>query len=341
MLTLLIRKMRNTKWMVICLLIGFIMATAMTSTIPIYMHASLQRMLIKDMQAYQEDQGIYPGVYAVSKTIVSGSNAARQRNTVVDIYAKSVNRFNDLFVPYLNHKCYTSDAYLYITNIETETGEPAMIKLGGMTEIGDHINITSGRMFEPGKKDGDVYEVICSERAMQVAQVMQDTVYEVTNILSPGETVKIKIVGTFELLDDNDTYWSEGLSEYDNTMFCEFNTLIDDVIMTGVVNLNQVDCRIIIDYQHMDMNVIEHVRSQFASQSEKYRDDNATFTVPAQQILESYASKAASLKYIMLMLDIPVILMLIFYLFMVSQLNIESAQIPRRFVVADLKDLRV
>ncbi len=324
MLTLLIRKMRNTKWMVICLLIGFIMATAMTSTIPIYMHASLQRMLIKDMQAYQEDQGIYPGVYAVSKTIVSGSNAARQRNTVVDIYAKSVNRFNDLFVPYLNHKCYTSDAYLYITNIETETGEPAMIKLGGMTEIGDHINITSGRMFEPGKKDGDVYEVICSERAMQVAQVMQDTVYEVTNILSPGETVKIKIVGTFELLDDNDTYWSEGLSEYDNTMFCEFNTLIDDVIMTGVVNLNQVDCRIIIDYQHMDMNVIEHVRSQFASQSEKYRDDNATFTVPAQQILESYASKAASLKYIMLMLDIPVILMLIFYLFMVSQLNIES-----------------
>ena len=55
MLTLLFRKMRNTKWMVICLLIGFIMATAMTSAIPIYMDASLQRMLIKAMQAYQEE----------------------------------------------------------------------------------------------------------------------------------------------------------------------------------------------------------------------------------------------------------------------------------------------
>ena len=30
MLTLLLRKMRNTKWMVLCLLIGFIMAAAMT-----------------------------------------------------------------------------------------------------------------------------------------------------------------------------------------------------------------------------------------------------------------------------------------------------------------------
>lgn len=324
MLTLLIRKMRNTKWMVICLLVGFIMATAMTSTIPIYMHASLQRMLIKDMQAYQEETGEYPGVYAVSKTIVSGSNAVRQRDIVRDVYSKAVSRFNDLFVPYLTHKCYTSDAYLYITNIQNEGGDRSLVKLGGMTDIGDHISLVSGRMFEPGRQAGDVYEVICSERALQIAQMVPDTVYEVTNILSPGDTVKIKVVGVFELLDQNDTYWSEGLSEYDNTVFCDFNTLLDDVIMTGIVNLNQVDCRIIIDYQHLDMNVIEHVRNRFAVQTEQYKDDNATFTVPAKDVLEEYASKAASLKYILLMLDIPVILMLIFYLFMVSQLNIES-----------------
>ena len=322
MLTLLFRKMQATKWMVICLLIGFIMATAMTSTIPIYMHASLQRMLIKDMQAYQEDNGVYPGVYAVSKTIVSGSNAARQRNTVTDVYARAVNRFNDLFVPYITHKCYTSDAYLYVKNIESES--PSMLKLGGMTDIGDHITLTSGRMFEPGKTADGVYEVICTDRVLQVSQVMTDQVYELANILSPGETVKIKIVGTFEMSSDTDTYWSEGIKEYDNTVFCDFNTLIDDVIMTGIVNLNSVEARIIIDYQHMDMNVIEHVRNRFAVQTEQYKEENSNFTVPAREVLEEYAGKAASLKYILLMLDIPVILMLIFYLFMVSQLNIES-----------------
>ena len=41
--------MRNTKWMVLCLFIGFLLAAGMMSTIPIYMDASLQRMLIKDM----------------------------------------------------------------------------------------------------------------------------------------------------------------------------------------------------------------------------------------------------------------------------------------------------
>ncbi len=324
MLTLLLRKMRNTKWMVICLLIGFVMATAMTSTIPIYMHASLQRMLIKDMQAYQEEEGQYPGVYAVSKTIVSGTNAANQRANVLNVYARAVDRFNNLLVPYENYKAFTCDSYLYVTNIETESGEPSMLKLGSMTEMDGHIQITNGRMYNPGKDEDGAYEVICTERALQVSQVMMDEVYEVTNIITPGETVKIKIVGTFDLVSPTDTYWSEGLSEYDNTFFADFTTLTEDMIFTGVVNLNNVDCRIIIDYQNIDMNVIEHVRNSFATQEEQYKEENCTFEVPAKEVLEEYAGKAASLRYILLMLDIPVVLMLVFYLFMVSQLNIES-----------------
>lgn len=111
--------MRNTKWMVLCLLIGFVMATAMTSAIPIYMHASLQRMLLKDMQAYQEEFNEYPGVYSVSKTLVSGTNAVKQSNAAKNVYATAVNRFNNLFVPFLSHKCYTSDSYLYVSSIES------------------------------------------------------------------------------------------------------------------------------------------------------------------------------------------------------------------------------
>ena len=47
--------MRNTKWMILCLFVGFLMAAGMMSAVPIYMNASLQRILIKDMQEYQLD----------------------------------------------------------------------------------------------------------------------------------------------------------------------------------------------------------------------------------------------------------------------------------------------
>ncbi len=314
--------MRNTKWMVICLLIGFVMATAMTSTIPIYMNASLQRMLIKDMQAYQDENNEYPGVYAVSKTIISGTNALEQSTTVNTVYRNATGRFNSLLVPMLNRKCFTSDPYLYVPAIQST--ELAMLKLGGMTDIEDHIVITSGRMYTPGKNEEGVYEVISTEIALVNSQLSLDQVYDVTNIFNPGESIKIKVVGTFELADERDTYWSEGLSEYDNTFFTDFNTLTGELVMTGIVNLNQVECRFIIDYQNMSMNVIEHVISSFERQSETYDSEGVDFEVPAFEILKAYAEKAASLRYILFMLDIPVVIMLIFYLFMVSQLNIES-----------------
>lgn len=314
--------MRNTKWMIICLVIGFIMATAMTSTIPIYMHASLQRMLLKDMKTYQEENNEYPGVYSVSKTIVSGTNAAKQGDTVRNVYASAANRFNDLLVPYLSYKCCTTDSYLYVANIESE--ELSMLKLGGMDGIGEHIKIIDGRMFNPGKNADGAYEVICPEVALQLSQVVMNEVYEITNILKPGDTVKIVVVGTFDVADQLDTYWSEGMDDYANTFFADFETLLDDIVFTGVVNLNSVDCRLVIDYQNMDMNVIEHVRSTLERHQEIYKKENCVFKVPAKEILDSYAKKASSLRYILLMLDIPVVLMLIFYLFMVSQLNIES-----------------
>ncbi len=334
MLTLLFRKMRNTKWMVICLLIGFIMATAMTSAIPIYMDASLQRMLIKDMQAYQEENNEYPGVYAVSKTIVSGTSAKNQRAAVNNVYAKSADRFNQLLVPFLTYKCYTSDSYLYVSNIESE--DLSMLKLGGMTDIADHITILEGRMYESGKRDDGVYEVICTEKSLQLTQLALNQVYEVTNILNPGATIKLEIVGVFTLSNETDTYWSEGMSNYDNTLFVDFDTLVgnenketgvsaaEGIIFTGVVNLTSVECRYIINYQEMDMNIIEHVQNCFESHAQAYKEENCTFRVPAKEVLDQYAEKAASLKYILLMLDIPVVLMLIFYLYMVSQLNIES-----------------
>ena len=102
MLTLLLRKMLNTRWMVLCLLIGCVMATAMMSTIPIYMNASLQRMLTKDMEAFQLETDTYPGIYSVSKNFASGLSASKQLSTLNTMVDKTDDRFNALKAPLEN-----------------------------------------------------------------------------------------------------------------------------------------------------------------------------------------------------------------------------------------------
>ena len=52
MFLMVVRKMLNNRWMVLCLLIGITIAVAMVSTVPMYTDGVLQRMLIKDLESY-------------------------------------------------------------------------------------------------------------------------------------------------------------------------------------------------------------------------------------------------------------------------------------------------
>ena len=119
MFTLLWRKMRNTKWMVLCLFIGFLLAAGMMSTIPIYMDASLQRMLIKDMEQYQIDNNKYPGLYSVTKTLQITADTNTQQATIDDVVSKTDSRINAIGIASENSKTTLIDDCLYICLLYT------------------------------------------------------------------------------------------------------------------------------------------------------------------------------------------------------------------------------
>ncbi len=324
MLTLLFRKMRNTKWMVICLLVGFVMASAMMSTIPIYMNASLQRMLIKDMETFQIQNNVYPGLYVCERTLSGGAGADQREyiNAFEDIVSQN---YKSLGIPMQNEKTVVMDEYLYVSSIDISGGgSAARVTVGAMSNIQDHITITEGRMFESGMKDG-VIEVIATENALKLSGLVLDTEYEITNIFGEMPTTKIVIVGMYEPSSDTDSFWTEGVDEaYVGTVFADYDTFINDGLDTGAYSVSSVAKRINMDYPNMDMTNLDSINDKLEAQQEVYSEASITFTIPASYIFEDYAQRASQLRLILWLLQIPVMLMIVFYLFMVSQLNVEN-----------------
>ena len=324
MLTLLFRKMRNTKWMVICLLIGFVMASAMMSTIPIYMNASLQRMLIKDMETFQIQNNVYPGLYVCEKTLSGGTGAAQREyiNAFDDVVSQN---YNNLSIPALNDKTVVVDEYLYVSSIDISGGESASrVTVGAMTNIGEHINITEGRMYESGMKDG-VIEVIATENALKISGLVLNTEYEIANIFGEMPPTKIIIVGMYEIASETDSFWTEGVDDaYVGTVFADFDTFVNEGLDTGAYSVSSIARRINMDYPNMDMTNLDAVNERIKAQQESYSKSSISFTIPAAYIFEEYAERASQLRLILWLLQIPVMLMIVFYLFMVSQLNVEN-----------------
>ncbi len=320
MFTLLFRKMRNTKWMVLCLFIGFLLAAGMMSTVPIYMDASLQRILIKDMQAYQEATGLYPGEYVVSTTMQMKASQEERMSTLENLTSLVDQRTAGIDIPRANSKAILMDDYVYLLGASN-----TRVKMMTMSSVEEHINIIEGRMYEPGRSADGSYEVICNAECMKVLDIVCGETYNVQNsFFSKTEPLSVTVVGVFEQSSENDSYWSETMEEYLNALIMDYDTFVGDYLTTGVTMLSEITSRYSFNYQEMDLNALSGVTAHIAEDFELYPAYGYHFSMGIYDILTEYAVRADNLKSMLWILQIPTIVMLAFYLFMVSQLNVEQ-----------------
>lgn len=320
MLTLLFRKMRSTRWMVLCLFIGFLLAAGMMSTVPIYMDSSLQRILIKDMQAYQTETGLYPGEYVVTSSI-SVKDSNEQRRSAVNSMRELVDQQTArIHIPQANSKTVLTDGFMYLI-----TGKTARVKVIGMTGLADHTEIIQGKMFEPGQLPDGSFEIVCNEECLKTLGMSFGGTYQLQNsFFSAAEPLTVTVVGVFRQASENDSYWSETMEDYLNALFMDYDTMLGDYLSTGLTTLSGAECRYSFDYQKMDLNDLSSVTKAIEEDRTVYSDAGMSFSMGISDILSEYAVRAANLKSMLWILQIPTIVMLAFYLFMVSQLNVEQ-----------------
>ena len=85
------RKIINNKYLMLCILAGFILVVALVASIPMYTDAILQRMLTKDLEAYQKRTNIYPGRYTAKVNLYPGYIMDGQG---IEVYTYFANRYD-------------------------------------------------------------------------------------------------------------------------------------------------------------------------------------------------------------------------------------------------------
>ncbi|MEO2813023.1 ABC transporter permease, partial [[Eubacterium] siraeum] len=323
MFTLLWRKMRNTKWMVLCLFIGFLLAAGMMSTIPIYMDASLQRMLIKDMEQYQIDNNKYPGLYSVTKTLQITADTNTQQATIDDVVSKTDSRINAIGIASENAKTTLIDDCLYIVNGERNGSElSTRLKLIGMTDSLDHMKLVRGELPSKTSVDG-VYEGLASEDALKTLGINMGNTYKIISLAAGVEPYYVKITGVYEQKTDNDSYWAETLDSYLNAIFVDYDMVRNDLMPAGRFNAVNIARRYSLDYHTLDMNRISAVTAELEKDDAFYKEAGYAHEFNVADIIGNYTERAEKLTRILWILQIPAMVMLAFYLFMVSQLNVD------------------
>lgn len=300
------------------------MAAGMMSTVPIYMDASLQRVLIKEMEEYQLQSGSYPGKYIVSADLPLGVTVESQLNILDQVPKMVEDRVDRVGIPVENNKTVVSDNMLFLVRGTDASGaNSTRVQITAMSGIEDHIDIIQGELFEEdGVEEDGSYQVIVTEEAAKTLGIVCGNKYLINPVDTNQESFNITVTGFFTQSDMNDSYWSEDLIDYIGSVFIPFS-LTEKLISSGLINISSLSVNYNLNYHSVNMNDISNISQNLQSDFDYYAEKGYEFEMGSADIISSYVEKASSLTAILWAIQIPTMIMLAFYLFMVSQLNIE------------------
>jgi putative ABC transport system permease protein len=343
---MILRKMIKNKWLELSLLLGLVLSVALTSSMPIYTNAILQRLLLKDLQNLQTDSQQYPGVHWSSAYLPSAADlvasvpAGQTAPTAppppteqkdgsfqqTDAFLKK-NAENEFGLPlqyFVRERA--TDKYQFVPTDpdKVDATKQRIADFTGISGIEDHIKLVDGRMPEKNEPVNGVYEVLVVPDALTNMNLVLGNEFQIQDD-AVSEPIKVKPVGVIDREDYNDVFWYNYLSSYSNSFLINFDIFERDFTTGKKLEVTASYWYFALDYSKITLDSV----TDFVITSNVIEDylanhfDNYSTKAPALQTLGQYFEKEAKLRVMLWSLNVPVMLMLGFYLYMVSNLITE------------------
>lgn len=324
------RKMMQNKWLEISLLLGLTIAVALVSSMPIYSEAILSRMLVKDLERQQQDTNKHSGSYWIYMGLnVQPIEQIRENLQKTEQFMRT-EAAQGFHLPIKQLVPTLSTSVLNIVPDASSTADPQVLRsmnVYSSTAFKDHIKLVDGRMPSAQLVDG-VYEVLVTEKTLNDLKTVLNNTFTI-NDKRVKETIKLKPVGVFEKKTDDDLYFSfsADLSRYTNAFMMDEKLFDQEFVQKGKLPLMSAEYYFVMDYTKMGLSYINDFLQTNANihhwldhhGSKEYNNE----VVPGIETIKGYSSRASNLRILIWSLNVPVLIMLAFYMFMVSNMIME------------------
>lgn len=322
------QKLIHKKWMVVCLLIGNILLAAIASSNPMYRDAALEKTLKSKYSAYIEKKNAYPGVITFQASMDAGRGHEEDFIDMKNTAEKSAETLG-VDQKYLISLYETSKLRGDFVQSRGNKSSTKSMRIAALTGISDHIKILAGENCGDQLLEDGSIPVILSQRAMTKLDVILGDVIEFAKLKKADDTnMKIKIVGVFDASDYEDSYWVKGPSDYYLEVFMN-----EKLFQEMFVNLKDQQHSItalwhqVFDYENVrpsEINTLVERTEELCGMS------MSRFTNIKEpdylEVLREYQTAAKKVYTTLLILQIPVLALLLAFIFMISRQMLDLEQ---------------
>lgn len=312
-----IRKLFHKKWLFLCLLLGSILLIATVTSYPMYRNAVFNRMLQDELSEAYETSGKWPTV--INNHLVS--DAKEHGADILELEKYATGLYDRLEVKEAMTVFYYVMAGQKASRlVPREDDKIEKLRLAYLSGLGEHVKLIEGRLYsESGLSDDGAIEVVVTQATMLKMGLVVGEKIRIDGIRNlDGSTPVVEIVGIIERQERDDPYWQMNTDSIREMYFMNEKLFRDTFLTEDGLGYSFV-CE---TYSLMDYTAITstQTRKLIADSKAEYRSEHEITLSPLTyvEVLENYQSGENRISVTLFILQVPVMLLLVAFLFMLS-----------------------
>lgn len=327
MFSFILRKMLSNKWLIVSLLIGNLLLSAMVSSVPVYSDAIMKRMVGQTMQERQADKNVYP---LAAEMKMNSLNAAKGKEIAsLGNFTERAETFEQAMELPLKQDIavYSTGEYEALGVEGRKSENTRMMRLQFITGAEEHIKLTGGRMYSREVGADGVIETIVNERTLVERDLILGEVLEMRQArFDDGRSVRFKVVGTYTNSEENDEFWYYSPQNFTDVCLMDESLFMSLFIDNHPANVNfTVTYYKLFDYTALDAAGVKTALEATDAAIENFeRFGQSAFKASYRGTLEQFLVQSEKLTMTMWVLQAPMFVLFAFFIFMVSKQILEQ-----------------
>jgi putative ABC transport system permease protein len=327
MLKIIASKMLHNRTHTLFLFGSAVLFTALICSIPLFTLGILQRMLIRDLERFQTETSLNPGNLSVTRSFWQPEKPPAELYAEIDKFVGRQFK-SGIGVPLLYKSRIVS--LLGFTMIrDTGTGKKdsvnPFVDVTAIEGMDEHITLTAGRL-PSGELTNGVLEVMVSRDCLIHKGLLLNEEYLYDN---PYKELKepftrIRITGVFDPSREQPEFWQKDPFEYRGSLFIPFDQFQRDFIVKDASHLYSAVWYYALDYHRMKASKLYSLIMFYSGNAVKLGDMGSELKLASEQVIVQYGERLKYLIVILLFLYTPILILLGFLIYMISQLIVDS-----------------
>jgi len=323
MLIFTLKKMLRNKWMVSCLLLGAVVFASVLSIIPTYSNGVYRHMLLKDLEMQQIKSGEYPGDLQMFIQIGYDKDLVSEGYSRAGEFERLVEEriIPDMGLPVLmSRKYYSLDRFFYLKRPSEDIRQVSIL---GVEDFWDQVDIIDGRIPNVDSSS-DVIEFAVSKVDYQKSDIRLDYEFDLFTYVLPRDTDRhygrAVCVGVFEQRYD-EPFVNAKIGHNQPTFIIDYDYLVNRFVEPESIFVLSKSFFYRLDYTEIRLENVDNILAT-TRRAKADIQNNGGFVFSMENTLRTYLERRDVLEFMLWILLIPVIIMLIIYIYMVSKLMI-------------------